>query len=318
MFHTEKVSEKYINKDNCPGYYDYVELSDGVNRCVLTDKYVDHFAEEIKNFEVFEDDIWVITFPKCGTTWTQEIVWLLNNNLDYEGAMNTYIDMRFPFIEVGAITKEPRDSLNLCKQLQRPRHIKTHLPKFLLPDQIWTVKPKIIYVTRNPKDAAVSYFHHYRHIIGYTGTKDEFFDAYLAGKLLHSPINENVLEFWKIRHEPNILFLYFEDMKRNLKEEILKMMNFLGKSYSEEQIDKLCEHSSFESMKKNPSCNREQRIKTVKASKNYVSKNEEFTFMREGKIGSHHKEMTEDQKAKFDSYMNYSEFESVGFSYKMN
>jgi len=99
MFKTEKVSEKYINKDNCPGYSNYVELSDGVNRCVLTDKYVDYFAEEIKNFEVFEDDIWVITFPKCGTTWTQEIVWLLNNNLDYEAAYNTFIDVRFPFIE---------------------------------------------------------------------------------------------------------------------------------------------------------------------------------------------------------------------------
>jgi len=154
--------------------------------------------------------------------------------------------------------------------------------------------------------------------MGYTGTKDQFFDTYLAGKLLHSPINENVLEFWKIRHEANILFLYFEDMKRNLKEEVLKMMKFLGKSYTDKQIDKLCEHTSFESMKKNPSCNREQRIKFVKNSNNYISKEEEFTFMREGKIGSHHKEMTEEQKKKFENYMKFPEFEKVGFKYKMN
>ena len=28
-------------------------------------------AEKIYNFEVKEDDIWIVTFPKCGTTWTQ-------------------------------------------------------------------------------------------------------------------------------------------------------------------------------------------------------------------------------------------------------
>lgn len=35
--------------------------------------------EELLEFEVFEDDVWIITFPKCGTTWTQEMAWLLMN-----------------------------------------------------------------------------------------------------------------------------------------------------------------------------------------------------------------------------------------------
>ena len=40
----------------------------------------------IKSFPIYEDDIWIVTFPKCGTTWMQELVWLLINNVDVEGS----------------------------------------------------------------------------------------------------------------------------------------------------------------------------------------------------------------------------------------
>jgi len=35
------------------------------------------------------------------------------------------------------------DRIEDLKNLPRPRHINTHLPIFLLPDQLWTVKPKV-------------------------------------------------------------------------------------------------------------------------------------------------------------------------------
>lgn len=42
-----------------------------------------------------------------------------------------------------------------------PRHLKTHFPYSLLPQDL-TEKCKSIYVARNPKDVAVSYYHHNR------------------------------------------------------------------------------------------------------------------------------------------------------------
>lgn len=42
--------------------------------------------EEFYNHPLDVRDIWLVSPPKCGVTWTQEMVWLIANDLDYEGA----------------------------------------------------------------------------------------------------------------------------------------------------------------------------------------------------------------------------------------
>lgn len=77
MFNIKPLNNEIIRKVNCSGCHDYVEVSltDGSSRsCVILRKYMDELAERIKEMEIFEDDVWVVTFPKCGTTWSQEMV----------------------------------------------------------------------------------------------------------------------------------------------------------------------------------------------------------------------------------------------------
>ena len=44
------------------------------------------YEKPIRDFEVRDDDIYVVSFPKCGTTWTQEMVWNICNGCDIEKA----------------------------------------------------------------------------------------------------------------------------------------------------------------------------------------------------------------------------------------
>lgn len=56
-------------------------------------------ADKVYNFEAKSSDIWISTFPRSGTTWTQEMMWLLCNNLDYEAAKASPLNRRFPYYE---------------------------------------------------------------------------------------------------------------------------------------------------------------------------------------------------------------------------
>jgi Sulfotransferase domain len=70
----------------------------GQDKWLLPAKY-EQFAEEIYNFEARPDDVFICTFPRSGTTWTQEMIWLICNNLDYETALSVPLMQRFPFME---------------------------------------------------------------------------------------------------------------------------------------------------------------------------------------------------------------------------
>lgn len=56
-------------------------------------------AEQLYNFEARPNDVWVATCPRSGTTMTQELIWLIVNDFDYDRAHREPLTKRFPLLE---------------------------------------------------------------------------------------------------------------------------------------------------------------------------------------------------------------------------
>ncbi|NXT65454.1 ST1C1 Sulfotransferase, partial [Chaetops frenatus] len=212
--------------------------------------------DQVWKFKARPDDVLIATYAKAGTTWTQEIVDMIQQNGDTEKCKRETTYKRHPFIE-WFIAEPPSARLELAEAMPSPRTMKTHLPVQLLPPSFWEQNSKIIYVARNAKDNLVSYYHFHRmnKALPDPGTWEEFVEKFMAGKVLWGSWYDHVKGWWKAKDKHRILYLFYEDMKENPKQEIQKIAKFLEKDLSQEVLNKIVHSTSFEVMKENPMAN---------------------------------------------------------------
>ncbi|XP_028029716.1 sulfotransferase 1C3-like isoform X1 [Bombyx mandarina] len=262
------------------------------------------FEPEIKsiyNMEVRATDIiYVATFPRSGTTWTQEMVWLLLNDLDYAKAASLNLVDRY--INVGIsiwglasrakgakILKFKEEDKRKYKQIitpgcellaaaSDPRFIKTHLPMCMLPPNLIETA-KIVYVARDPRDVVVSLYHFYRlmPVPQFTGDFKTFWNMFVRDNVIRTPYFAHIKEAWELRNHPNMLFLFYEELKNDLSNTIKRTAKFFNKEYTDEQISVLCNHLNINNFRHNDS-----------VSLNFLADvfiPGEEPFIRKGKVG---------------------------------
>ncbi|NXF95797.1 ST3A1 sulfotransferase, partial [Eubucco bourcierii] len=248
-------------------------------------------VSSLEDFEINDSDIFLVTYPKSGTVWTQNILSLIIHEGHRNGTEKIETMERIPWLEYKTSTKD-------YTKLPLPRVFATHLPYYLVPRDLRNKRASIIYVTRNPKDVMVSYYHFSK----YMNTLEEipdfnlFMERFLAGKVLGSSWIDHVSGWYSHAEDFNILFLTYEEMKKDLRSAVLKICKFLGKKLSEEELDSVVRQASFENMKKDPRANYENLPDDVVAK-------DKGTFLRKGTVGDWKNNMTVAQNERFDQVL---------------
>ncbi|KAL4617762.1 sulfotransferase 1C1-like [Arapaima gigas] len=250
--------------------------------------------ESISAFCPDPSDLLIATYPKAGTTWTQEIVDLLLHDGDAEACKRAPTIVRNPFLEIVAPPPVP-SGLELLSRMTPPRVIKTHLPIQLVPGGFWKNKCKVIYTARNAKDNLVSYYHFDRMNLSHPdpGPWDGYVRKFMKGELAWGSWYDHVKGYWRAKEERNILYLFYEDMKENPRREVERIMRYLGLSVPRGVLEKIVRLTSFEVMKDNPMAN-------YTFIPNIVFDSSVSPFMRKGAVGDWTTHFSPEQTELFD------------------
>uniref|UniRef100_A0A8C1S1X1 Sulfotransferase n=1 Tax=Cyprinus carpio TaxID=7962 RepID=A0A8C1S1X1_CYPCA len=252
-----------------------------------------HPAESLKYCEEFTfrpDDILIVTYPKSGTTWMQEVVPLIVSEGDLTPVLTVPNWDRVPWLE------EHRAILLNLEQRPSPRIFATHFHHHMMNESYFKTKPRVLYVMRNPKDVFTSSYHYYgmASYLVKPGTPDEFMEKFLDGKIMFGSWFDHVKSWINAEEKESILYIFYEEMIADLKGSVEKIAKFLGKSLSQDVTEKIADHCVFKNMKQNKMSN----FSLVPEEYMDQKKSE---FLRKGIAGDWKNLFTEAQEQRFNA-----------------
>ncbi len=269
----------------------------------ITRTYLNHHLDSSR-WEVYQprsDDVVVTTSYKCGTTFTQQILYnlLVENTFEMDEfpaliPVSPWVDARFfpvPKPQLGAYLESLPDR----------RFLKSHLPLDGLP---YYEEVKYIVVGRDPRDVFMSLVNHYG---AYT---DDFYQRLNDGSgepmprydgdissLWRSWISRGWFDweqegypfwgnmahtqsYWPYRDLPNILFMHYADMLRDLPATVQEIADFIEHKIAPGELDKIVQAVSFKRVKEQAVVSSSQPVQGFQAFKGGSA-----TFINKGTNG---------------------------------
>jgi hypothetical protein len=183
------------------------------------------------------DDIFLVTYPKSGTTLMQMMLYQLTTG----GEMDfPHIYCVSPWFEM----ELRRGTAQALETLPSPRFFKSHLEHGKLPRN-----GRFIYVARDVRDVAVSAYHHFLLVTGKKKDIREFLDDFLEEKVFLGSWFKHIESWWPHRHDPDVLFLRYEEMVADLPAAVREVARFCRIPLDEADLPRIVERCGIEFMK---------------------------------------------------------------------
>ena len=242
------------------------------------------------SFQPDPTDIFISPYPKCGTTWVQQIA----HGLRSPGSMAfDEITEVVPWIEMALDMGVDPDA----PQVVLPRLYKSHLSWDHIPK-----KARYICIIRNPGDALISLYRFFEGWFFEPGsvTLEEF----AIGEFMQRPDTQSywghLAAWWPQRNRDDVLMLCYENLKANPASGVQRIAQFMGIECDRELESLVLEQSSFEFMRSHQWQFDDHLVRAARDGACGLPPGGIATKIRTGRVGDHTCELSEELKARMD------------------
>lgn len=179
-------------------------------------------------YPVFSDDTFFVSYPRSGSSWLRRLVGIALHPESPEEIRRNINEVIPDMYAVG-----PR-----LAQYSRPRMIKSHEP-------YQPLYPKVVYLYRDARDVALSYYNFYQTIKGYEGALEDFLTLFLNGKVDFGRWDYHIRSWLPREPSDSLLAVAYEELCRDTSTTVASVLAFLGYSVSGQIIETAVEECTF-------------------------------------------------------------------------
>lgn len=220
-----------------------------------------------RDFAVYPDDTFVVSYPRSGNTWTRFLI-----------ANLVYPEKNVGFANIEKLIPDTSSQSNRAlKSTPRPRIIKSH-------EYFDHRYRKVIYIVRDPRDVALSYYDFQRKYMQIDDAYplEQYVEDFVQGRLISIDWGtwaENVSSWIYTRGKStNFLLLRYEDMMKDTTRELTRIAQFFGIEPAPNRLQEVIDRSSADRMRE---------LEKLEADRWVATKNrrKDIPFVRVAKAG---------------------------------
>ncbi len=249
------------------------------------------------------DDVFVVTPPKCGTTWMQTIIALLFSG---DPEVETELSVKMPWVDIRV--REMDEVAERLEAMPHRRSMKSHTPMDGLP---YDARAQYLCVFRHPLDAHFSFRNHIRNIplpwfdmwfpeddpdgITFRRFLDGGPEGFDGDAMPLAHILRHFQAAKALSDRPNVTLFHYADMTRDLPGVFAKLVGLLDISHSAYVMETLIDAATFTNMKQNA-----ERF-APSGGKGFFKSDD--AFFHSGSSGKWHGHLSEAELAAYDAIM---------------